>query len=206
MTEQRAPTHADLVERAMRWLANTRRCEAVVREPSRWNSSQSPDAIGWQGTGWSVAVECKTSVSDFYAQGSKAYVKNGELPFGQERWLLVPKGLIRPDVFRSKRSHGVWEGWGLMETRKSRIYRLVEPESAWNPERFRVEAPFLVQLARSSDAVETERKMREYMREAQSQRRALQDKNRELQLLRSWLRKHAPDALRHVDEWMEGQL
>ncbi len=40
-------THADLVKRAVRWLASSRRCVVVLAESSAFCSNQVPDALGW---------------------------------------------------------------------------------------------------------------------------------------------------------------
>ncbi len=66
-----APTHADLVERAARWLRSTKKCGVVLTEFVT-SSPETPDAIGWTyGGNWSILVECKTSLSDFYADSKK---------------------------------------------------------------------------------------------------------------------------------------
>lgn len=68
-------THEDLCERAKRWLSGTRKCEPVFSQCA--SCQEIPDAIGWSSC-WkfhgSNVVECKTSVSDFYADQRK-YVR-----------------------------------------------------------------------------------------------------------------------------------
>ena len=56
----------------MRWLRGTRRCNPVFSKIA--SCSEIPDAIGWSSTySWegSTVIECKTSVSDFYADKQK---------------------------------------------------------------------------------------------------------------------------------------
>ena len=65
-------THEDLCARACRWLSGTRQCRPVFSNIA--SCSEIPDAIGWSSRyGWegSTVVECKTSVSDFYADKKK---------------------------------------------------------------------------------------------------------------------------------------
>jgi len=64
--------HADLCLRAVRWLRGTRRCNPVYSLNA--SCSEVPDAIGWSSAhSWygSTVIECKTSVSDFYADKKK---------------------------------------------------------------------------------------------------------------------------------------
>src|SRR5262245_18102650 len=61
-------TRDELCEKAMRWLRGTRRCNPVYAHNA--SCSEIPDAIGWSSSHqWrgSTVIECKTSVSDFYA-------------------------------------------------------------------------------------------------------------------------------------------
>ena len=65
-------SHEQLCERARRWLSGTRRCDPVFSGIA--SCAEIPDAIGWSSAyGWygSTVVECKTSVSDFYADKKK---------------------------------------------------------------------------------------------------------------------------------------
>jgi len=65
-------SHAELCLRALRWLRGTRRCHPVFGDVA--SCEEIPDAIGWTSCfRWrgSTVVECKTSVSDFYADKMK---------------------------------------------------------------------------------------------------------------------------------------
>ena len=70
-------THDDLVARAVRWLRGTKKCKSVLgdRESVCWSVSEQADAIGWTAHE-SFLVECKTSLSDFYADRRKPFRKN----------------------------------------------------------------------------------------------------------------------------------
>lgn len=66
--------HAELCLRAIRWLRGTRRCNPVYSLNA--SCAEIPDAIGWSSTySWygSTVIECKTSLSDFYADRKKRF-------------------------------------------------------------------------------------------------------------------------------------
>jgi hypothetical protein len=87
-----APTsHAQLVLRACRWLVNTRKCRFVFRECIATCCPEIPDAIGWDGRGRSIAVECKVSRSDFHADKRKSC---GAHRVGRLRYYMAPPGIL----------------------------------------------------------------------------------------------------------------
>lgn len=66
-------THSQLVERAVRWLYGTKKCNVVLSGIA--SCSEVPDAIGWSNSykiHGSIVVECKTSVSDLHRDKKKA--------------------------------------------------------------------------------------------------------------------------------------
>ena len=64
-------THAQLVERAVRWL-RAYRCGVVLSEQA-CVSGEMPDAIGWKRASHSVLVECKVTRADFLADRGKPF-------------------------------------------------------------------------------------------------------------------------------------
>ena len=89
-------THDDLVQRAARWLRNTKNCPLVYTEPVTWRIPECPDAIGWNGgQPGSIVVECKTSQADWQRDVHKPFRSFGGL--GRLRYYLVPKGLPAPN-------------------------------------------------------------------------------------------------------------
>lgn len=113
----RSSRHATLVDRAARWLRNTRKCGVVLTE-WRNGSAEHPDAIGWRNGGLvSVLVECKVSVADFRADLRKSSRRRGETS-GRERWYLTRPGLIKPEWLPDE--------WGLIEAHPRRIATVVE--------------------------------------------------------------------------------
>jgi hypothetical protein len=65
-------SHPDLIERSVKWLRGTMRCNPVFTGLA--SCSEIPDAIGWTSSyhfRGSIVVECKTSRSDFYADRKK---------------------------------------------------------------------------------------------------------------------------------------
>lgn len=100
-------THDELVQRAKKWLRNTRRCSVVISELVT-GCPEIPDAIGWGNAGFSVLVECKTSVSDFYADRRKRFDR-----CGFKRYYMTIPGLIKPSLLR--------DGWGLLEVHPRQV-------------------------------------------------------------------------------------
>lgn len=99
-------THAELVQRAARWLRNSRKCAVVLTEPSN-AGIEIPDAIGWYGRD-SILVECKVSRGDFFADQKKFYRgENLSRCSGHEKYYATPTGLVRAGEIPA--------GWGLVE-------------------------------------------------------------------------------------------
>lgn len=109
-------THAQLVEKAVRWLRSYR-CGVVLSEQA-CASGEMPDAIGWKKACHSVMVECKVTRGDFLIDREKPWRLKPERGVGSERFYLGLQGLI-----------GIKElptGWGLLEYRRGRIEMLQE--------------------------------------------------------------------------------
>jgi len=107
-------THAQLVERAVRWLRSYR-CGVVLSEQA-CVSGEMPDAIGWKRANHSVLVECKLTRGDFLADRAKPFRVKPELGVGSERFYLTPPALIKIDELPA--------GWGLLELRRGHIETL----------------------------------------------------------------------------------
>jgi hypothetical protein len=104
-------THAQLVERAVRWL-RAYRCGVVLSEQA-CASGEMPDAIGWKQACHSVLVECKITRSDFLADRAKPFRQKPEKGVGSERFYLAPPGLVKIEELSA--------GWGLLELRRGRV-------------------------------------------------------------------------------------
>jgi len=85
-------THTELVERAGRWLLNTRRCKLVIVGAKPWSCDEHPDAIGWLPGAESIVVECKISEEDWRADHYKQWRKT-TTGMGFRRYYLYPAGL-----------------------------------------------------------------------------------------------------------------
>jgi hypothetical protein len=104
-------THAQLVERAVRWL-RWYRCGVVLSEQA-CVSGEMPDAIGWKRANHSVLVECKITRADFLADRGKPFRQKTEEGVGSERFYLTPPALVKIEELPA--------GWGLLELRRGRI-------------------------------------------------------------------------------------
>lgn len=142
-------THAELVRLAAVWLRKHHRCSVVFTEIVT-RSDIIPDAIGWRVDGrWSILIECKTSRSDFRRDASKRIHVDPENAPGQERWYLVPPGLVKPEE--------VPEGWFLAEAlptgkiKKVTKFKGKEWERPVLPGRSVAEMPYLLSALRRHD-------------------------------------------------------
>jgi hypothetical protein len=111
-------THAQLVEKAVRWLRHYR-CGVVLSEQA-CASGEMPDAIGWKRACHSVLVECKVTRADFLADRAKLFRLKPEQGVGSERFYLASAGMIRREELPA--------GWGLLEIR-GRDVELVHPSA-----------------------------------------------------------------------------
>jgi hypothetical protein len=107
----RIMTHAQLVEKAVRWLRRYR-CGVVLSEQA-CVSGEMPDAIGWKRACHSVLIECKVTRSDFLADRAKPFRLKPEQGVGCERFYMGPAGMVRCEELPS--------GWGLLEIDKGKI-------------------------------------------------------------------------------------
>ena len=114
-------THADLVKVAERWLLGTRHCGFCLTEPMTLVTNEIPDAIGWErSTGRSHLVECKTSVSDFYADKRKMVRRLDYLGLGTYRYYMTLPGLLTGKQLP--------DGWGLLQVHGSRVRVVTHPK------------------------------------------------------------------------------
>jgi hypothetical protein len=104
-------THAQLVEKAVRWLRHYR-CGVVLSEQA-CVSGEMPDALGWKRACHSVLVECKVTRADFLADRAKPVRLKPEQGVGCERFYLVPARLLRREELP--------QGWGLLEYQSGKI-------------------------------------------------------------------------------------
>jgi len=88
-------THAQLVEKAVRWLRSYR-CGVVLSEQA-CVSGEMPDAIGWKRASHSVLIECKVTRADFLADRDKPFRQKPEQGVGCERFYLTPGALLKPE-------------------------------------------------------------------------------------------------------------
>ncbi len=107
-------THAQLVDRAVRWLRSYR-CGVVLSEQA-CVSGEMPDALGWKQACHSVLVECKVTRADFLADRAKPFRTKPDKGVGSERFYLTPASLLKRDELPA--------GWGLLELRRGRIEML----------------------------------------------------------------------------------
>lgn len=105
-------THKAAVRRVGNWLKNSRSCGIVVTELST-ACHETPDAIGFYGSGGSILVEVKVNRSDFLNDRNKSFRVMPETGMGDRRYFAAPPDVIKPgDDLGS---------WGLLEIREHQI-------------------------------------------------------------------------------------
>ena len=126
------PTHANLVDRASRWLRNSCRIPSggfrrdgsvfyrtprllVVFTDMGSGCEERPDAIGFAGEGQlSVLIECKVSRGDFRDDVRKKRPRLlGRRGVGRYRFYMAPKGLLKPSEMP--------DDWGLLSVVGNRV-------------------------------------------------------------------------------------
>jgi hypothetical protein len=105
-------THEELCERARRWLGGTRRCNPVFSNCA--SCAEVPDAIGWSSGDGSTVIECKISVSDFYADKKKRIA-----------WKHKEHGWIVRHIWKDQNEEFEQVEWPLMGDYR---FYLCEPE------------------------------------------------------------------------------
>lgn len=117
-------THADLVQRAVRWLKRHHECSIVYAEIVT-GRPETPDAIGWR-MGFSRLVEVKVSRSDFFADRKKPHASHPEWGMGGQRWYLVPAGLVTADEVPE------WCGLAYAHARRIEIVKEAPERERWD--------------------------------------------------------------------------
>lgn len=126
-----ALSHQCLVKRGARWLRNScrtptsygrglenRRCNAVFTEANAGN--EIADCLGFALAGkLTVLLECKTSLSDFFADQQKPFRRCPYLGMGSYRYYFAEAGLLPPTE--------IPENWGLLELKNNRVKIVIAP-------------------------------------------------------------------------------
>jgi hypothetical protein len=116
MIQEAAISHKELIRRAALWLQNNQDCSVVICD-RKTRVTETPDAIGFKHGCTSILVECKTTRSDFLADGKKYFRSREEYGVGDYRYFMTPPGLVKPT--------DEIDGWGVIEChpRQCRIIR-----------------------------------------------------------------------------------
>ena len=114
-------THDELVQRARRWLRNSASCLWVLQErKAGFCYPETIDAIGWSRRGFSILVECKTSLNDFTRDKRKSFRHYPETGMGIMRYYMCEAELEEKLLPRLP------EYWGLLVVRgkSRRVYEV----------------------------------------------------------------------------------
>lgn len=114
-------THAELCDRAVKWLISMR-CSVAVKEITCWATQERPDAVGFVD-GFGVTVEVKCSRADFLRDAKKAH-RADEKALGSYRYFFTEPGLIKPEELPA--------GWGLVEVH-GKVCRVIAGHKKLSP-------------------------------------------------------------------------
>ncbi len=117
-------THKELVERAGRWLFNTKQLNPVFTEKGSQSTIEFPDAIGWN-CHHSIIVECKASFQDYLVDSNKPFRKWHELGMGNRRYYMCEDGVISPNRLMGT-------AFGLLYC-KGRIVKIIKESEVFTP-------------------------------------------------------------------------
>lgn len=140
-------SHPELIKYAQLWLKkpykNTQpfghsACKVIIPEMVT-AAYQIPDVVAWTAYGKCIMIECKTSRSDYRADGKKRLVMHPGFGVGETRYYCVPDGLISPEECR--------EGYGLLYVKNKRI-KCVKDSSVFKDHSHRDEFSILVSYIR----------------------------------------------------------
>jgi len=135
--------HYELVQRAIKWLRNTRGCWFVASE-CHTVLNEIPDAIGWLSSS-SILIECKASRNDFLQDKKKHSRKFPKQGLGNWRYYMTEPGMIEPGELP--------EGWGLLEAHPKVVRYKVLAKRFNDIEIAHRERPILVSLVRRLNRV-----------------------------------------------------
>jgi hypothetical protein len=122
-------THAELVDRAERWLLSIG-CGVTFTELST-AAMETPDVIGWKSH-MSILIEVKASRSDFYRDKRKPFRRYPERGMGCWRFFMCEAGVILPGSLP--------EGWGLLYVDGNAVRRVCGVPAGnanWGPAPFK---------------------------------------------------------------------
>jgi len=88
-------THAELVEKAYKWVLNNTSCGVAFKEITTASSREQPDVIGFGAWGHSVLIEVKVSRADFLRDKKKSFRIKPKLGMGSQRFYMCPEGIIK---------------------------------------------------------------------------------------------------------------
>ncbi len=133
-----APTHDELVTRAVSWLQGRGGCTFAFSEFRTGASWEIPDAIGFTAFS-SIVIEVKTSRADFLKDRKKPFRNGLQTGMGLKRYFMAPRGLIEPGELP--------EGWGLLSVHKRNV-RIEKRSAAFTDRNYHGEVGFLVSMLR----------------------------------------------------------
>ena len=114
----REMNHNEMINRAKKWLLNTRGCGFILSELTSYYNSEIPDVIGWK-CGQSYLVECKVTRNDFLADKKKGFRRMQWRGMGNYRYYMTTPSLIELNEIPYR--------WGLLYVYPSIVKVIKKP-------------------------------------------------------------------------------
>jgi len=149
-------THSELIEIGRNWLIKPYSalaeyghsgCGVILTEiVANTYGAEQPDVLGFC-TKKSILIECKASRNDFLQDKNKVFRKMSDLALGNQRWYLVPKGIIKKEEVPSK--------WGLLEVDENNKIKCVV-RAELQERNYQSEINILISLVRRLNVLEND--------------------------------------------------
>ena len=125
-------THDELVRLAANWLRKKKRLPIVLQDVKCMMTSEQPDVIAWNNSGFSTLVEVKVFASDLVRDAEKTFRKVPERGMGYTRWFAFPKGFLAHHSGALNHCPGAWGVVEIDERGRTTTIRMPTRMLEWN--------------------------------------------------------------------------
>lgn len=140
-------THDELVRLAANWLRKKKRLPIVLQDVKCMMTSEQPDVIAWNNSGFSTLLEIKVFPSDLIRDAEKTFRKVPDRGMGHTRWFVFPKGFFAHHVNALAHCPGAWGIVEIDPRGRPTTLRMPTPFHTWNR---RDEQCLLIQATRKA--------------------------------------------------------
>lgn len=124
--------HDELARLAANWLRKKKRLPVVLQDVKCMMTSEHPDAIAWNNSGFSVLVECKVYPADLFRDADKPFRKFPERGMGNKRWFAFPSGFLAAYPRAIVHCPGLWGIVEIDDRGRAKVLRDAHAFPEWN--------------------------------------------------------------------------